>query len=146
MARSFTFQLPYLKENGPTCEIILKPSDLAIEELKLEKKDVPWIKVLALIDTGASTTAISQKVIKKLKLVPRGTAKVYTSSKDSEIRNEFDVSLEFDTDAYLPLLRVLDANLEDHSIDCLIGRDVLRYAAFIYDGPKQKITLTFPGK
>ena len=143
MAKSFTFKLPYLRENGPTCQIVLKPSDPTIQELRLEKKDVPAIMVSALIDTGASTTAISQKVIKKLRLVARGTAKVYTSNKDSEIRNEFDVALEFDTDAYIGILRVLDANLQDHSIDCLIGRDILERGILIYNGPEKKITLSF---
>ena len=143
MAKLFNFKLPYLKENGPTCEVILKPSDPTIEELRLEKKDVPSINVLALIDTGASTTAVSHKVVNYLKLVPRGTTKVYTSNKHSEIRNEFDVALEFDTDAYIPILRVLDANLQDHSIDCLIGRDVLQYGMLIYNGPQKQITLSF---
>ncbi|OGX26522.1 MAG: hypothetical protein A3D10_01415 [Omnitrophica WOR_2 bacterium RIFCSPHIGHO2_02_FULL_48_11] len=143
MAKSFTLKLPHLRENGPTCQIVLKPSDPAIEELRLEKKDVPTIRVSALIDTGASTTAISQKVIKKLRLVARGTTKVYTSNKDSEIRNEYDVALEFDTDAYIRILRVLDANLEDHSIDCLIGRDVLAHGTLIYNGPEKQITLSF---
>ena len=99
--------------------------------------------VWALIDTGASATAISRKVVDRLKLVPRGTAKVYTSNKNSEIRNEFDVALEFDTDAYIPILRVLEANLQDHSIDCLIGRDVLEHGVLTYNGPEKKITLSF---
>ena len=143
MGFSVTFQLPYLRENGPTCHVIITPSGPTVEKLKLEKRDVPIIKVLALIDTGASTTAISKKVVKKLKLVPRGTVKVYTSSKAPEIRNEYDVSLKFDTDAYLPLLRVLSANLQDHSIDCLIGRDVLQHGTLIYNGPKKQVILFF---
>jgi predicted aspartyl protease len=143
MGSSFTRHLPYLRENGPVFEIILKPSDPTIEELKLEKKDIPFIKVLGLIDTGASTTAVSQRVVKKLKLVARGKAKVYTSSQIPELRNEYDISLEFDVDAYIRLLRVLEANLQDHSIDCLIGRDLLQYGSFIYNGFEKKITLSF---
>ena len=143
MARSFTFHLPFLRENGPTCSIVLKPSDPTIEKLKLEKHNVPSIKVLALIDTGASSTAISQNVVEKLKLIPRGTAKVYTSNKTAEMRNEFDIALEFDTDSYLPILKVLSANLQDHSIDCLIGRDVLQYGLLIYNGVEKQVTLSF---
>ena len=143
MAFSFTFRLPYLRENGPTCQVVLKPSDPAIEKFKLEKHNVPFIKVLALIDTGASTTAISENAVERLHLVARGTAKVYTSNKTAEMRNEYDISLELDTDAYLPVLRVLSANLQDHSIDCLIGRDVLQYGLFIYNGPEKQVTLTF---
>src|SRR5262249_6028030 len=125
----------------PTCRVTIKPSEPTIKELKLKK--VPSIKILALIDTGASSTAITQHVVDKLKLLPRGTASVYTSSRRSEIRIEFDISLEYDSGAYLPLLRVFDANLEGYPIDCLIGRDVLEHGVFTYNGPQKKITLTF---
>ncbi len=143
MAKTFTLELPHLLQNGPICQIVLKLSDPTVGELRLEKQQIPSIAVQALIDTGASTTAISQRIVDHLRLVPRGTAKVYTSNQSSEIRNAFDVSLEFDTDAYIPLLRVLNANLQDHSIDCLIGRDVLQYGRLFYDGPKKQITLSF---
>ena len=143
MGFSVTFQLPYLRENGPTCHIIITPSDPTVEKLKLEKARIPKIKVLALIDTGASSTAISRRVVEKLNLIARGTAKVYTSHKEPEIRNEYDIALEFDTDAYLPLLRVLGANLQNHSIDCLIGRDILHHGKLIYNGAKNQIKLSF---
>ena len=143
MARSFTFNLPRLRQNGPTCQVVIKPSEPIIEKLKLEKKDIPRITVMALIDTGASTTAVSHRVVKKLKLVPRGTVQVYTSHKKPEIRNEFDISLEFNTDTYLTILKVLDASLQDHSIDCLIGRDVLAHGVFTYNGPKKQVVLKF---
>src|SRR6266850_7398228 len=95
MSPSFTAQLPHLRENGPTCHVVIKPSFITVKKLNLKKKDIPWMKVLALIDTGASSTAVSHRVIKKLKLVSRGTAQVYTSAKTTEIRNEFDISSGF---------------------------------------------------
>ena len=143
MVKSFTFELPYLLQNGPTCPIIIKPSDVTIEKLKLEKLQTPFIKIQALIDTGASTTAISHRVVNRLGLQSRGTTTVYTSNRHFEKRNEYDIALEFDVDSYISVLRVLEANLENLSIDCLIGRDVLQYGKFIYDGPKNQITLSF---
>ncbi len=128
---------PYLRENGPTYPVVIKLSFLTIEILHLEKKDVPWIQVNALIDTGAQTTAISQKIVDQLNLVPRGTAKVYTSQ-SNKIVNEYDVCLEFDSHMYVNTLRVLGADLQDHSIDCLVGRDVLQHGIFMYDGPNKK--------
>ena len=143
MPSSFTFKLSRLRKRGPTCWVTIKPSEPTIKELKLGKKKVPSFKILALIDTGASSTAVSREVIKKLKLVPRGMVEVYTSNKVSEMRNEFDISLAFDENAYLPLLRVLEANLQDHKIDCLIGRDVLQFGVFTYNGPKKQVKLSF---
>jgi predicted aspartyl protease len=140
---SITTQAPYLKENGPTCEVVIKPSDRTIAQLKVEKKDISLAKIRALIDTGAQTTAISQEIVEKLKLVSRGTAKIYTSAKNAEIRQEYDIALEFDHNAYIPVLRVIGANLKDYSIDCLIGRDVLQHGTLIYKGKKNEFTLKF---
>ena len=123
--------------------MILRPSDPTIRMLHLDEQEVPVIAVRALIDTGASSTAISQRVIKKLKLQPRSMVRVHTSNRKSEIRMEFDVSLEFETGAYISLLRVLEAHLPDQKIDCLIGRDVLQFGVFTYNGVKKEITLTF---
>ena len=53
---------PYLEENGPIYPVVIMPSFPAIEALRLEKRNVPRIKVQALFDTGAQTTAISEKV------------------------------------------------------------------------------------
>lgn len=135
-------QLPHLLENGPIYPVVLTPSFFTIKTLRLEKRDVPHIKVLALFDTGAQTTAVSDKVSSFLKLVPRGTAKVYTSQ-SSKIVNEYDVALEFDSNIYLNTLRVFGADLRDHSIDCLIGRDVLQFGVFTYDGPNKSFRLAF---
>ena len=43
----------------------------------------------------------------------------------------------------LNTLRVFGAGLQDHSIDCIIGRDVLRFGVFTYDGPNKSFRLTF---
>jgi len=132
----------YLRENGPIYPVIITPSFAAIELSKLEKKDVPRIKVQALFDTGAQTTAISEKVFSQLKLRPRGTVKVHTSQSD-KIVNEFDIALEFDSNMYLNNLRVFAADLKKFSIDCLIGRDVLQFGVFTYDGPNKSFRLSF---
>jgi hypothetical protein len=143
MPSPFVFKLPHLRKKGPVCRVILRPSDPTIKELALEKKNVPEIGIWALIDTGASSTAVSHKIIKRLKLQPRSMVRVHTSNKRSEVRTEYDVSLEFETGAYLSLLRVIDAHLPHQNIDCLIGRDVLQFGVFEYNGVKKEITLTF---
>lgn len=142
MPKIITAKSRYLHQNGPIYPVVIKPSSITVEALHLEKKDIPFIKIRALIDTGAQTTAISQKIVDDLKLIPRGTAKIYTSQ-SSKMVNEYDVALEFDTDAYIDTLRVVGADLQDHSIDCLIGRDVLQYGIFTYNGPKQEFKLSF---
>ena len=142
MPASISAQSAHLHENGPIYPVVITPSFVTIETLRLERKDISHIKVQALFDTGAQTTAISEKVASFLKLIPRGSAKVYTSQ-SSKIVNKYDIALEFDSDMYINTLRVFRADLQDHSIDCLIGRDVLQFGIFTYDGPKKSFKLTF---
>ena len=132
----------HLLENGPIYPVVITPSFPTIKALKLEKKDVPYINVQALFDTGAQTTAISDKVSGFLKLVPKGRARVFTSQ-SSKVVDKFDIALEFDSNAYINTLTVFRADLEEHSIDCLIGRDVLQFGVFTYDGPQKSFKLSF---
>ena len=142
MSASISAQSVHLRENGPIYPIIITPSFVTLEGLKLEKRDVPFIKAQALFDTGAQTTSVSHNIIEFLNLVPRGSAKVYTSQ-SSKIVNKYDIALEFDSNMYLNTLRVFSADLQDHSIDCLIGRDVLQFGIFTYDGPNKSFRLIF---
>ena len=131
-----------LRENGPTYPVIITPSFPTIEAMRREKKAVPHIKVKAIIDTGAQSTAISKKVAHFLKLTPRGTVTVYTSQ-SSKVVNKYDISLEFNPKMSLNTLWVFGVDLHDHSIDCLIGRDVLDRGVFTYDGPNKSFKLEF---
>jgi len=68
--------------------------------------------------------------------------KVYTSQSNKMV-NEYDIALEFDTNIYLNALRVFSADLKEHSIDCIIGRDILQFGVFTYDGPNKSFRLSF---
>ncbi len=142
MPSLISVQTPHLREKGPIYPVVITPSFLTIEAMRLEKKDVPHIKVKAIFDTGAQSTAISRKVAQFLNLTPRGTVRVYTSQ-SSKVVNKYDIALDFDSNKYLNTLRVFGADLHDHSIDCLIGRDVLQFGVFTYDGPNKSFKLSF---
>ena len=135
-------QSPHLRENGPIYPVIITPSFPTVEAMRLKKKDVPHIKVKAIIDTGAQSTAVSKKVADFLKLTPRGTIRIYTSQA-SKVVNKYDIALEFNASMYLNTLTVFGVDLHDHSIDCLIGRDVLQFGIFTYDGPNKSFKLSF---
>jgi predicted aspartyl protease len=135
-------QVIKLKRHGPICQVILKPSYPTIGQLKSKKKKVPSVSVSALIDTGASHTAVSGDVVKRLGLVPRGSVQVHTSHRSAEMRNEYDISLKINHTC-IEVVRALEANFPNHRIDCLIGRDILQHCVFTYDGPKKEMRLSF---
>jgi len=96
----------------------------------------------ALIDTGATGTVIASNIPDLLGLSPVGTAQINTPSSTGVgcfiylIRLLFPNNVVFQTTAVaLPL--------QGQGIQCLIGRDVLGKAVFIYTGYTNTYTLCF---
>lgn len=140
---SFTIQNPNLRRSDPCCEVNITPSSKTIEILKKEGQPIPSIKILALIDTGASGTAISTKVVQQLHLVARGVTTISTPSTDSHPTNVYDVDLHLPNNVTVYNVQAIEARLTTQNIDCLIGRDVLRHGVLIYNGYATTFTLSF---
>lgn len=140
---SFSTQVANLRQAGPTCKIRIMPSNATMEQLRKENKPIPHIDVTALIDTGASGTAVSKKVVDGLQLVPRGVTSIATPSSDSHQANIYDISLHFPNRVMFPIVQAIEASLTTQNIDCLIGRDVLQHVVLTYTGFTNTFTLSF---
>lgn len=141
---SFTTQIPNLRHVGPICRVKIGLSGPAEAELKTEGKDIPQpYEVTALIDTGASGTAINNEVVQNLHLVPRGVTQIATPSTKAHPCNVYDISLLFPNRVSIPLLQAVEAPLEGQNIQCLIGRDVLSNGILIYNGYMNTFSLSF---
>lgn len=77
---SFTQRIPNLEQVGPVIEIILTPSVAFLQTMSITPSATKAIKVLAMIDTGASGTVISQGLAKQLNINPIGTTLINTPS------------------------------------------------------------------
>jgi hypothetical protein len=107
------------------------------------------IVVTGLIDTGASCTSIDASILKNLAIPSTGTTPVHTPSTSAtapHVANLFDISLLL----VHPLIRrsfnampVTESQLIHQGIQALIGRDVLSYCLFTYDGAGQNFCLGF---
>ena len=140
---SFTIQSPNLRRYGPCCEVNITPSSKTIEVLKNEGQSIPSIKVNALIDTGASGTAISTKVVQQLNLIARGVTTISTPSSEAHPTNVYDIDLHLPNNVMIPNIQAIEATLTTQNIDCLIGRDVLQHSVLIYNGYAKTFTLSF---
>jgi hypothetical protein len=100
--------------------------------------------VSALIDTGASASAVKTGVAAGLGLKPVGSARVHTPSSKSVICLQFMLQLVFPNGHHQDCL-VIEAPLHSgqESTQFLIGRDVLRHAVFIYSGAIDSLSLSF---
>ena len=141
---SFTSQIPDLLRTGPVCQVRIGVSGPTEELLRQQGKPVPApIEITALIDTGASGTAVRPEIIKQLQLTPRGVTNICTPSSSAHPCNVYDVSLLFPHGVALSVITVIEVPLEGQSIQGLIGRDVLRHGILYYSGYTNTFSLSF---
>jgi len=102
----------------------------------------------ALIDTGASQTAIDLQCVQALGLIRRGSTTLYVASLAGtpQTFDEYEVNLTFPhSQAALTLftLPVVASSLMLQGFEVLLGRDVLKNCLLIYDGQAGAYTLAF---
>jgi len=107
-------------------------------------------QVRALVDTGASCTAVDPSIIKSLGLIPTGTTYIQTPSTGAapHLANQYDVLLGV-TYQHAPevlifeALPVIESALIQQGFHVLLGRDVLGKCLFIYNGQEAYFSLAF---
>lgn len=141
---SFTAQLPDLRRSGPVCQVKIGVSEPTADLLRRQGQHVPSpVEITALIDTGASATALKPDVIRQLQLTPRGVANISTPSSSAHPCNVYDVSVMFSNGVGLSVITVIEVPLEGQVIQGLIGRDVLAHGILIYSGYTNTFSLSF---
>lgn len=141
---SFTVQLPNLQRAGPICQVRTGVSEPAANLLRQQSKPVPNpVEITALIDTGASGTAVKPEVIRQLQLTSRGVTNIATPSSAAHPCNVYDVSLTLANGVIVPVVTVIEVPLEGQVIKGLIGRDVLAHGILIYSGYTNTFSLSF---
>jgi len=108
------------------------------------------MRIRALIDTGASMTAVDPSVIEHLQLVPTGSGQIHTAS-SGDIPHacyQYDVALAIFMDSpevhvVSMTIPVMEIPLAQAGFQALIGRDVLSYGIMFYSGDRAQLTLSF---
>lgn len=103
----------------------------------------------ALVDTGATRTAVDSAAIAALEVRPVGATTLLTAAGPAE-QEMFPARIEFPAfGASIEFGSVTGVDLGDHSLPdgrkliCLIGRDVLSRAVMVYNGPGALWTIAF---
>lgn len=101
---------------------------------------VPTVEYKAIWDTGATGTAITNKVATECGLKPTGMCKVKTASGETDACTYF-VSLYLPNMVCLPQIRVTEAVLFD--ADVLVGMDVIANGDFAVTNHLGKTNMSF---
>jgi hypothetical protein len=133
-----------LETEGPRVTVTFGLTRAATQLLTSAGQPVPPpVAATAMLDTGASGTAVRTGLLGPLGLNPVGLQDVLTPTTGA-------TPVKYVTYAVLMAmpngsinLTVVETELAGQGIDALIGRDVLKHGLFIYQGHSSQFTLSF---
>ena len=126
-----------IKLNGALLPVSISLPISALEQYHPHGKQIQNVSCDALIDTGASISAISSKIVKQLGLIEIGFERI-ASVHGIELRPIYVGHITFPWGSAMEIPIV---GCELQGLDCLIGRDVLRFWHMTYDGFNGEITI-----
>jgi hypothetical protein len=127
---------------GPTLAGEVHPSELSFLSIKNGHSATPFWPVRLLIDTGSNISGLDASIVQHLKLpLYQGTTHVEGVGGMHEVKKYRCVLfLEVFGKKGLPL-DVVAGQYQNSPYDGIIGRDVLQYCKFIFDGPANQFHL-----
>lgn len=123
------------------------PTSLAAQLSASGQQIPPPVMVSALIDTGASLTAVDLEILKQLALEPIGETRLSTPSDPKAKAGIYAVSLTFpqarETRVTVDPIPVAGCQLKSQGMGMLLGRDFLNNVVLIYNGPGGFFTVAY---
>lgn len=141
-----------LSPGGPEIAAAILVSTAKEQALNDAGLAVPQPQLLrALIDTGASTSAVEPSVLSALGLSPTGEIEIHTpSTGGTAVRTPtYDVRVAIpsgrpgDLHFISETVQVIACSLAVQSIQALIGRDILSHCTLFYNGADGFFTLSY---
>jgi len=135
---------PALRQNGPILDVYISQKSLI-----KEKREQIFTPVNAIIDTGATYSAIDIRLAEILKLTTTDKREILLLPDSYKFHDVYNVDFVFDSDN--PKIYPISANgmdlsylsCENLNLGVIIGRDVLSKCIFTYNGLKNKFTIEF---
>lgn len=130
---------------GPSIQVAIGPSRELIAAFAPFGKELSGPhSVTALIDTGAHTTVLTPDLATRLRIEPVGKAPISTPSTTAAIMcDRYHVNVYFEEGFVVENVFAIEAPMGGVPYQCLIGRDILRLATLLYNGPENHFALGF---
>lgn len=129
---------PQLNKTGPRIQVEIGIPEALARIYAEQNKPIPNpVTGFALVDTGASITAVDVSAVTSLNITPVAFTEVHTPSTETPvIQALYPVSFSFVGSGLPPLQynSVLGSPLAAQGIIALIGRDILANCILIYNG------------
>jgi len=135
----------HLREVGPRLPTEISLTDELAKVFTQENIPIPSpVTGFALIDTGASATAIDHQIAERMNIKSVGTRKVTTPShQEPEEMPIFPVKISFPGTELSPVtIFATGVDIKSQNFIALIGRDLLKDCIFIYNGKGAHFTLS----
>lgn len=130
-----------LISRGPCIPIEISLPDALVDQLNQQGQPVPSnIEGDALVDTGASCSAIDHSVCQQLNLQPIGITTIGHAGGEMQT-NQYPVRFIF-PNLTVEFGPVIEVELAPYNIKAIIGRDLLSQFMLIYNGPANRFLLT----
>jgi hypothetical protein len=140
---SFSVQSPNLQAIGPVVRLQIAVGTPAEAALRKAGTPIPTpVTADAMIDTGATASVIAQGLAGQIGLQPVGSTLIATPSHANLTCFEYFVRLVLPQNVVYEGT-VIEAPMQGHHIQCLIGRDILAHSVFVYTGYLNLFTLSF---
>lgn len=134
-----------LQQRGPVVEVLITLHSLVAQKRSQVGLQIPSIRGMALIDSGASVTVIDADIARKLYLPQSGQIEaVGIGGKALGFTASCCVNVQ-GLAINLPRVHCYELSKHGPGLAALIGRDVLAHMVFNYDGPKGQCYLELPG-
>jgi predicted aspartyl protease len=130
-----------LQQRGPVVPVSVTLEANMAKPLLAQGKAILGQPGLALIDTGATVSAIDEQLAQELKLPVVDQGKMSSASHESSPCNIYPVQITIGGQLILQVPRAMGAKLKPMGLVAIIGRDILQHCTFIYNGGVGSITL-----
>jgi hypothetical protein len=124
-----SYRRPNLVREGPTISVIVRPSTAFLSAQKEQGRDVeemPSVRSLMLVDTGASGSAVDQEIIAMLRLQPTGSIAITTPSHERHDVLTYDIDLLIEQNQFhLADVPVFATGLKNQGIQGKPRHDIL---------------------
>jgi predicted aspartyl protease len=131
-----------LQQRGPVV-----PASVCLEinmakPLLAQGKAIIGAPGVALIDTGATVSAIDEEIAKELKIPVVDQGKMGSASHESTPCNLYPVQITIGGVLVLQIPRAMGAKLKPMGLIAIIGRDILQQCTLFYNGGTGTISLS----